>query len=104
MCCPSDFPGTPALDEAINSADVFVFETNLGYSTAEFHYFMDHQGHPPRGPVDYLRPGVAVFLLELRRTARCRSSRALTPRLSIMRKVKANNWPISKACNRNSSF
>ena len=82
---------TPALDEAINTADYFVFETNLDNATAEMHYFMDHHGYLPRGQtlhkmlsppalkqyvslmainhidpdrLDYLRPGVAVFLLE----------------------------------------
>src|SRR5215472_15375218 len=33
---------TPALDQAINSADVFVFEANLDNATAELHYFMDN--------------------------------------------------------------
>ena len=82
---------TPALDAAINTADVFVFETNLDFSTAEFHYYMDNHGYLPRGQtlhkmlsplalknyvslihdmhidpdkLDYLRPGVAVFLLQ----------------------------------------
>src|SRR5579863_647385 len=82
---------TPALDQAINTADVFVFEANLDNATAEFHYFMDNQGYLPRGQtlhkmlsppalkkyvaliedfhidsakLDYLRPGVAVFMLE----------------------------------------
>jgi uncharacterized protein YbaP (TraB family) len=82
---------TPAMDEAINTADVFVFEANLDNLKAELHYFMDSQGYLPRGQklskmlspqaltnyvaliegshidparVDYLRPGVAVLMLQ----------------------------------------
>jgi uncharacterized protein len=82
---------TPALDQAINTADVFAFEANLDNSTAEFHYFMDNYGYLPRGQtlhkmlsppaltkyvsliednhidpakLDYLRPGVVVVMLE----------------------------------------
>jgi uncharacterized protein len=81
----------PAVDEAMGAADVFVFETNLDYSTAEFHYYIDNFGYLPRGQtlhkllspaaqeqyfalirdmhfdlnkIDYLRPGVAVLLLD----------------------------------------
>jgi uncharacterized protein YbaP (TraB family) len=82
---------TQALDQAMAAADVFVFETDLDYSTAEFHYYMDNYGYLPRGQtlhkllssaaqeqyfamirdmhfdlnkIDYLRPGVAVLLLD----------------------------------------
>jgi uncharacterized protein YbaP (TraB family) len=82
---------TPAIDKAIAAADVFMFETNVDFATAEFHYFVDHQGYLPPGQtlasklsptakdhymelirtmrldqnkVDYLRPGVAVWLLQ----------------------------------------
>ena len=89
---PADFNWrTPAMEKAIAAADVFIFETNMDFATAEFHYFMDQQGYLPRGEtlpkklsteareryltlikdlkldqnrVDYLRPGLAVFLLE----------------------------------------
>jgi uncharacterized protein len=96
---------TPALDQAINGADYFVFETNLDNARAELHFFMDHQGYLPRGQmlhkmlspeavkkyaaliaansidrdrVDYLRPGVAVFLLDSALT-RAHSSVPLGP-------------------------
>src|SRR5664279_1918013 len=36
---------TEALDQAMSTADVFVFETNLDYSTTEFHYYMDNFGY-----------------------------------------------------------
>jgi len=82
---------TPAIDKAIAAADVFMFETNVDFATAEFHYFVDHQGYLPpgqtlasklspaakdhyielirtmrldRNKVDYLRPGVAVWMLQ----------------------------------------
>jgi uncharacterized protein len=82
---------TPALDQVINTADVFVFEADLDNSTAEFHYFIDNYGYLPRGQtlhkmlstpalmkyvsliqgnhidsakLDYLRPGVAAVMLE----------------------------------------
>jgi uncharacterized protein YbaP (TraB family) len=82
---------TPAIDQAIGAADVFAFETNLDFATAEFHYFMDNRGYLPRGQtlhamlspvarkqyetliqdmhldpnrVDYLRPGLASLILE----------------------------------------
>ena len=82
---------TEAIDRAMDAADVFVFETDLDYGTAEFHYYMDNYGYLPRGQtlhkllspaaqeqyfamirdmhfdlnkIDYLRPGVAVLLLE----------------------------------------
>jgi uncharacterized protein YbaP (TraB family) len=81
----------PAIDQAIEAADIFVFEANLDFSTAEFHYFMDNSGYLPRGQtlhamlspdarkqyltlirdmhldpnrVDYLRPGLASLILE----------------------------------------
>ncbi len=83
---------TPAVDKAIASADVFLFETNIDFATAELHYFIDRQGYLPRGqtlrqrlsPValeqysalitdrrldknvlDYLRPGVALWVINL---------------------------------------
>jgi len=40
---------TLAIDQAIDAADIFVFEANLDFSTAEFHYFMDKFGYLPRG-------------------------------------------------------
>ncbi len=82
---------TSAIDQAIGAADVFAFETNLEFATAEFHYFMDNRGYLPRGQtlhamlspvarkqyetlmedmrldpnrVDYLRPGLASLILE----------------------------------------
>jgi hypothetical protein len=82
---------SPAIDQVIGAADVFMFEANLDFATAEFHYFLDQHGYLPRGqtlhqmlsPValqqyvalirdlhidpnrlDYFRPGVAVLLLE----------------------------------------
>ncbi len=82
---------TPAIELAIRSADGFIFEADLDYSTSEFDYFLDKNGYLPRGQtlhkmlsppalksyvalirashidparLDYLRPGVAVFLLE----------------------------------------
>jgi uncharacterized protein YbaP (TraB family) len=82
---------TPAIDQAIGASDVFAFETNLDFSTAEFHYFMDNHGYLPRGqtlhamlsPValkqysaliaemnidpnklDYLRPGLAGLFIQ----------------------------------------
>jgi uncharacterized protein YbaP (TraB family) len=89
---PVDFSWhTPTIDQAISAADSFAFEANLDFSTAEFHYFIDNYGYLPRGQtlhgllspaalkqyvtliqnmridpnkVDYLRPGVAVLLLE----------------------------------------
>ncbi|HMI96533.1 MAG TPA: TraB/GumN family protein [Micropepsaceae bacterium] len=81
----------PAIDQAIGAADVFVFEANLDFGTAEFHYFMDNFGYLPRGQtlhamlspearkqyvtliqdmhldpnrLDYLRPGLASLILE----------------------------------------
>src|SRR4029078_10947683 len=82
---------TPAIDEAIGAADVFIFETNIDFASAEFHYFMDQHGYLPRGEtlsrklspearekylplikelrldqdrLDYFRPGLAVFMLQ----------------------------------------
>jgi uncharacterized protein YbaP (TraB family) len=82
---------TPAIDQAIGAADVFVFEANLDFSTAELHYFIDKYGYLPRGQtlhamlspearkqyvtliqdmhldpnrLDYLRPGLASLILE----------------------------------------
>src|SRR3954469_10986462 len=39
---------TPAIDKAIAAADVLIFETNVDFATAEFHYYMDRQGYLPR--------------------------------------------------------
>jgi uncharacterized protein YbaP (TraB family) len=89
---PADFNWrTPAIEKAIAAADVFMFEANIDFATTEFHYFVDHQGYLPPGQtlasklspaardrylelmrtmridqnrVDYLRPGVAVLLLQ----------------------------------------
>jgi uncharacterized protein len=82
---------TPAIEQAIAAADVFAFETNLDFSTAEFHYFIDNHGYLPRGQtlhamlsaaalkqysaliaemnidpnkLDYLRPGLAGLFLQ----------------------------------------
>jgi uncharacterized protein len=82
---------TPHIDQAIGASDVFAFEVNLDFSTAEFHYFMDNHGYLARGqtvhamlsPValkqyaaliaemnidpnklDYLRPGLAGLFLQ----------------------------------------
>ena len=82
---------TPAIDEAIAASDVFIFETNIDFASAEFHYFMDQHGYLPRGEtlskklspearerylalikelrldqnrLDYFRPGLAVFMLQ----------------------------------------
>ena len=81
---------TPVIEKAIASADVFMFEVNLDFATAEFHYFLDRHGYLQPGQtlhkmlsptaleqyrslirnfqldpnrVDYLRPGVAVLML-----------------------------------------
>src|SRR5215470_13660635 len=40
---------TAAIDKAIAAADVFMFETNVDFATAEFHYFVDHEGYLPPG-------------------------------------------------------
>jgi uncharacterized protein YbaP (TraB family) len=96
---------TPAIDHAIKSADAFVFETNLDFGTAEFHYYVDNYGYLPRGQtlhqmlspaaqkqyfaliedmhidlnkVDYLQPGLAALLLE-RAFIGNRASRPLEP-------------------------
>jgi|HubBroStandDraft_6_1064221.scaffolds.fasta_scaffold131518_2 uncharacterized protein YbaP (TraB family) len=89
---PVNFPWrTPAIDQAIGAADVFAFETNLDFATAELHYFIDNYGYLSRGqtlhamlsPValkqyvaliedmhldpnklDYLRPGLAGLTLQ----------------------------------------
>ena len=89
---PAEFKWrTPAIEKAIDASDVFMFEANIDFATTEFHYFVDHQGYLPRGQtladklspaakdrymelirtmridrnaVDYLRPGVAVLLLQ----------------------------------------
>jgi uncharacterized protein len=82
---------TPAIEQAISRADVFLFEANLDFATAEFHYFLDQHGYLPRGrtlhtmlspgardqyaslirelhidldKLDHLRPGVAVMMLD----------------------------------------
>ena len=82
---------TPAIDEAIAASDAFIFETNIDFASAEFHYFMDQHGYLPRGEtlskklspearerylalikelkidqgrLDYFRPGLAVFMLQ----------------------------------------
>ncbi len=82
---------TPLIGQIIAKADAFVFEANLDFANAEFHYFMDHGGYLPRGQtlheklspdaqkryfslikdrgldanrLDYLQPGVAVLLLQ----------------------------------------
>ncbi|HEY4265168.1 MAG TPA: TraB/GumN family protein [Micropepsaceae bacterium] len=82
---------TPAIDKAIKAADAFVFEADLDFGTAEFHYYMDNYGYLPRGQtlhqmlspaaqkqyftlirdmqidlnkLDYLQPGLAVLLLD----------------------------------------
>ena len=82
---------TPSIDQAIGAADVFAFEANVDFATAEMHYFMDNHGYLPRGQtlhamlstvalkqyaaliedmhidpnrVDYLRPGLAVLMLQ----------------------------------------
>lgn len=81
---------TPEIDRAVEAADVFLFETNIDFATAEHHYFVDHQGYLPAGQtlheklspealkqywalikglrldqnkIDYLRPGVALWYL-----------------------------------------
>src|SRR3954463_15996224 len=47
---PADFTWrTAAIDKAIAAADVFMFETNVDFATAEFHYFVDQQGYLPPG-------------------------------------------------------
>src|ERR1051326_6087527 len=89
---PTDFNWrTQAIEKAISAADVLMFEANIDFATTEFHYFVDHQGYLPpgqtlasklspaardrymelikttridRNKVDYLRPGVAVLLLQ----------------------------------------
>jgi uncharacterized protein YbaP (TraB family) len=89
---PVNFPWRiPAIEQAIAAADVFAFETNVDFATAEMHYFMDNHDYLPRGktlhamlsPValkqyaaliedmhidpntlDYLRPGLAGMKLE----------------------------------------
>ena len=82
---------TPAIGQAIDSANVFFFEANLDFATSEFHYFIDQHGYLPRGQtlheklspaaqkryftlikdfhidpnrLDYLQPGVAFLLLQ----------------------------------------
>ena len=82
---------TPAVEQAISHADVFLFEANLDFATAEFHYFLDQHGYLPPGrtlhtmlspeardqyvslirdlhidpdKLDHLRPGVAVMMLD----------------------------------------
>ena len=82
---------TPAIEQAISHADVFMFEANLDFATAEFHYFLDQHGYLPAGhtlhtmlsldgqqqyaslirdlhidpdKLDHLRPGVAVMMLD----------------------------------------
>jgi hypothetical protein len=96
---------TPAIDQVIQSADVFAFETNLDFGTAEFDYFMDNHGYLPRGQtlhqllspparekylalvqtmhvdpnrVDYLQPGVAALFLD-RTLVAARASQPLVP-------------------------
>jgi uncharacterized protein YbaP (TraB family) len=81
---------TPAIEQAIGAADIFVFEANVDFSTAELHYFIDKYGYLPRGQtlhamlspaalkqyvaliedmhvdpnkLDYLRPGIAGLML-----------------------------------------
>jgi len=89
---PADFNWrTPAIENVIAAADAFMFEANIDFATAEFHYFIDHQGYLPpgqtladklspaardryvelirtlridRNKVDYLRPGVALLQLQ----------------------------------------
>jgi uncharacterized protein YbaP (TraB family) len=89
---PVGFPWhTEAVDRAMGAADAFVFEADLDYSGAEFHYYLDNFGYLPRGQtlhkllspeaqeqyfalirnmhfdlnkIDYLRPGLAVLLLD----------------------------------------
>jgi uncharacterized protein YbaP (TraB family) len=89
---PVGFPWhTEAVDHAMGAADAFVFEADLDYSGAEFHYYLDNFGYLPRGQtlhkllspaaqeqyfalirnmhfdlnkIDYLRPGLAVLLLD----------------------------------------
>jgi uncharacterized protein YbaP (TraB family) len=89
---PVNFPWhAEAVDHAMGAADSFVFEADLDYSGAEFHYYLDNFGYLPRGQtlhkllspaaqeqyfalirnmhfdlnkIDYLRPGLAVLLLD----------------------------------------
>jgi hypothetical protein len=89
---PADFSWhAPAIDQAIKSADAFIFEADLDFGTAEFHYYVDNYGYLPRGQtlhqmlsaqaqqqyftlirdmhidlnkLDYLQPGLAVLMLD----------------------------------------
>jgi uncharacterized protein YbaP (TraB family) len=103
---PVDFSWhTPAIDQAIKSADAFAFEADLDFGTAEFHYYVDNYGYLPRGQtlhqmlsppaqkqyfalvegmhidlnkLDYLQPGLAMLFLD-RAFIGAHSSRPLEP-------------------------